>query len=239
MKETRPTYLVIYGSYQDISLGLYSGHQPRHAHTVHAVRASAQLLPLIDQLLSQQNCKLADLDFIALDQGPGAFTSLRVVVTTINGVSFAKNVPLVGCDGLEALAMQMVEQVATANKQPELICALLNAYNHEVYYHLRRLNEQGQYEQVDEAGYAHVDDVADKIKATGAASIWCAGNGASVHREALVKQLGDVAHVDQVLRHASLDVLADQALARWQAQEEPVYNLQPQYLKTQSFVKAG
>lgn len=239
MKEAKPIYLVIHGSYQDISLGLYTRSKPYAAHTAHAVRASSQLLPLIDELLVAHNVSLNDLSFIALDQGPGAFTSLRVVVTTMNGIAFAKNIPLVGCDGLEALATQMQTQVLNANNKPELVCALLNAYNNEVYYHMRRFNTDGQYEQVGESGYAHIDDVCDMINAHKASSVWCAGNGSSLHREILVKRLGDGAHIDQVLHHASIETFAAQALTRWQSQDEPVYNLQPQYLKTQSFVKAS
>ena len=244
MKETEPRgitprFLVIYGSYQDISLGLYAGSNPSCTQTAHAVRASAQLIPLVDRLLSEQKCSLTDLDFIALDQGPGAFTSLRVVLTTMNGVAFAKQIPLIGCDGLQALADEMVQQVGTATTPPELVVALLNAYNNEVYYHMRRRQEDGSYVPVEQSGYADIEDVATKIMAQGATSIWCGGNGANVYREALVQRLGANAHIDQVLRSASLDTLARQAMQRWGEQPEPQYNLQPAYLKTQSFVKSA
>jgi tRNA threonylcarbamoyladenosine biosynthesis protein TsaB len=243
MKETEqtrsPYFLVIYGSYQDISLGLYRGAVPHRTQTAHAVRASAQLLPLIDHLLSEQKCSLSDLDFIALDQGPGAFTSLRVVLTTMNGISFAKKVPLVGCDGLRALADQMEVQAIQATNKPELLVALLNAYNNEVYYHFSRLQKDGSYQEVKDPGYADIGAVIGMITKQEVSSVWCAGNGANVYREVLVQQLGASAHIDQVLRHADLDTLAQHALTQWHEQEEPCYNLQPNYLKVQSFVKAA
>lgn len=242
MKETEqsrsPYFLIIHGSYQDISLGLYRGTTPERSHTAHAARASAQLLPLIDKLLSEQNCTISDLDFIALDQGPGAFTSLRVVLTTINGVAFSQKMPLVGCDGLRALADQMESQAQQATHKPELLVALLNAYNNEVYYRMSRLQGDGSYSEVEQPGYADIEAVIAMITKHNAASVWCAGNGANVYREILVQHLGASAHIDQVLRHADLDTLAEHALAAWHAQEEPSYNLQPSYLKTQSFVKS-
>ena len=161
-----------------------------------------------------------------------------MVLTTINGIAFAQKIPLVGCDGLVALADQMVIQVATAQHQPELIVALLNAYNNEAYYHMRRRQKDGSYEPVSQSGYAHIDDVITMVLKENAQSVWC-GNGANVYREVLLQRLGSNAHVDNVLRNASLDTFAHQALALWQNQPHPVYNLQPEYLKTQSFVKAN
>ena len=95
MKETShqnntPKFLVVYRILSRYLTRLVLSGEPASTHTAHAVRASAQLLPLIDQLLVQHECELSDLDFIALDQGPGAFTSLRVVLTTINGIAFAQ-----------------------------------------------------------------------------------------------------------------------------------------------------
>lgn len=233
-----PLFLVIYGSYQDLFLGLYQGTTPLHTHAAHAVRASAQLLPLVDQLLTEHNYTLKDLSFIALDQGPGAFTSLRVVLTTVNGIAFAQRVPLVGCDGLHALSQQMVTQVQSAKTPPALIVALLNAYNNEVFYQLHAQQKDGSYQEVGTASYGDIEEVARLIAEQQASNIWCAGNGAMLHRELLIQRLGDAVHVDSVLPHADLDTLAQQAYGRWQQQEENQYNLQPRYLKTQSFVKA-
>lgn len=237
-QQTPPTFLVIYGSYQDLFLGLYSGTQRLHTQAAYTVRASAQLLPLIDRLLAEHSYSLEDLSFIALDQGPGAFTSLRVVLTTVNGIAFARRIPLVGCDGLQALSQQMITQVQTATTPPPLIAALLNAYNNEVFYQLHARQQDGEYALVGAPGYADIEEVARLIATQNASGIWCAGNGATLHRELLIQRLGDNAHIDQVLPHADLDTLAQQAYARWQKQESVSYNLQPRYLKTQSFVKA-
>ena len=92
----------------------------------------------------------------------------------------------------------MVIQVATAQHQPELIVALLNAYNNEAYYHMRRRQKDGSYEPVSQSGYAHIDDVITMVLKENAQSVWCDINGANVYREVLLQRLGSNAHVDNV-----------------------------------------
>ena len=55
-----------------------------------------KLLVEIDKLLSKQTCKLASLQAIAVVNGPGPFTALRIGVVTANTLAWALKVPVVG-----------------------------------------------------------------------------------------------------------------------------------------------
>ena len=98
-------------------------------------KASSLLVPYIKQILEKNSLKISDLDFICADQGPGAFTSLRVTIATINGISFASKIPLIGIDGLDALNQETLSDVMLKKQGvPEILIVLLNAYNNEVYF---------------------------------------------------------------------------------------------------------
>ena len=65
---------------------------------------SKMLLPLIDEVLTEANLTLADLDAIAVTRGPGSFTGIRIGLGIVQGLSYGANIPIVGLSTLEALA---------------------------------------------------------------------------------------------------------------------------------------
>ncbi|MEN9315868.1 MAG: hypothetical protein RIS35_2261 [Pseudomonadota bacterium] len=67
---------------------------------------SRRLLPMIESLLRENNLAMSDLDAIAFDAGPGAFTSLRIGCGVAQGLGFALSIPLIPVGSLEALAEQ-------------------------------------------------------------------------------------------------------------------------------------
>jgi len=56
----------------------------------------------IIQLLEKTNKKFADLTAVAINEGPGSFTGLRVGSSTAKGICFALNTPLIAIPGLVA-----------------------------------------------------------------------------------------------------------------------------------------
>ncbi len=57
---------------------------------------SAHLLKAIDKVLKKANVKLRDLDYLAASTGPGSFTGIRVGLSTMQGLSLALDIPVVG-----------------------------------------------------------------------------------------------------------------------------------------------
>ncbi|MDK6809848.1 tRNA (adenosine(37)-N6)-threonylcarbamoyltransferase complex dimerization subunit type 1 TsaB [Ligilactobacillus agilis] len=66
---------------------------------------SITLMPLIKEVLQRANVKVADLDRIAVAQGPGSYTGLRIGVTTAKTLAFTLNKELVGVSSLKTLAV--------------------------------------------------------------------------------------------------------------------------------------
>lgn len=84
------------------------------------------LIPSIANLLSMTGTAIEEIDAFAAVVGPGAFTGLRVGVSTVKGLAQATGKPVIAVSSLKALAMQ-----ATDAGLP--VCAMLDARKGEVY----------------------------------------------------------------------------------------------------------
>lgn len=67
---------------------------------------SSMLAPFIQEVLAEAGLSARDLDAVAVSEGPGSYTGLRVGVSTAKGVCFGAGKPLIGVDTLRILALQ-------------------------------------------------------------------------------------------------------------------------------------
>ena len=86
---------------------------------------SAQLLPMIQQHLDQANLKPAQCAAIAVDIGPGGFTSLRTACGVAQGLAVAWQVPTVPLTSFECML--------TAQFQDQPVTVLMDARLNEIY----------------------------------------------------------------------------------------------------------
>jgi len=88
-----------------ISLALYDGTfvryeitwESKHHHTV-------ELAPAIEELFERTATGSEDLTGLAVAIGPGSFTSLRIGMAAVKGLSLALNIPVVGIPSLDVVA---------------------------------------------------------------------------------------------------------------------------------------
>jgi tRNA threonylcarbamoyladenosine biosynthesis protein TsaB len=62
----------------------------------------------IEKLFTETPYSFQDLQAIAVSQGPGSYTGLRIGVSAAKGLCFALNIPLITIDTLELLAKKIV-----------------------------------------------------------------------------------------------------------------------------------
>jgi N6-L-threonylcarbamoyladenine synthase len=78
-------------------------HQP-YGGVVPEVAARAHIeniLPVIDEALSQSGTKISDIDYLAVTNGPGLIGSLVVGVETVKAISVTTGIPIVSVNHLE------------------------------------------------------------------------------------------------------------------------------------------
>lgn len=130
MQKQKINYLALQSSYDQIEVALFEGLQKISAAQISKFTASAGLIPLINNILTQKNLGLEDLDFICANLGPAPFTTLRTTIVTLNGISFATKIPLVGVNGLRVFTQQALPAC-------ENLVVVLNAFNKSVYFGIR------------------------------------------------------------------------------------------------------
>ena len=87
---------------------------------------SALLLRMVARLMQDAALAISELDCIAVAQGPGSFTGLRVGISTAQGLGFALTKPLIGVSTLEIVATQNMPFAGN-------VCAMLDARRGQVY----------------------------------------------------------------------------------------------------------
>lgn len=80
--------------------------------TYHLQKSHSTLLPvIIEQLMTNLELELHQLNAIALSAGPGSYTGLRIGTSTVKGLTFALDIPLIAVGGLEAMVLQIEPMV--------------------------------------------------------------------------------------------------------------------------------
>lgn len=88
-----------------ISLALHDGHQVLYELTWHSANNhTLELAPAIDRALRANGLQPGDLSAIAVAQGPGSFTGLRIGMAAAKGLAFAHQLPLLAVPTLDITA---------------------------------------------------------------------------------------------------------------------------------------
>lgn len=102
--------------------------------TVHKI--SEILTFEIQELLNTANCKIADINIIAVGTGPGSYTGTRIGIATAKGLAHGLGSKIIGVTSFDAL----VEMVDEDYEDIEII-PLIDAKNNRAYYQVG--SEQG------------------------------------------------------------------------------------------------
>jgi len=87
---------------------------------------SERLHVFIEEIIKEVGITFQDLSAIAVSQGPGSYTGLRIGVSAAKGLCFALDIPMIAVDTLQVLASQ-------AKVSSGLIIPMLDARRMEVY----------------------------------------------------------------------------------------------------------
>lgn len=96
-----------------------------------------QLHVFIEDILSSCGKTLKDLDAVAISKGPGSYTGLRIGVSTVKGLCFSLDIPLISIETLNALAHQVegndgiIIPMLDARRM-EVFSAIYNAQHQEI-----------------------------------------------------------------------------------------------------------
>lgn len=92
-----------------LSVALGAEGKLKEIHSPSPLRHSENLIPWVDRLLKSQKLSMDQIDALAIDQGPGSFTGLRIGFSFLKGLQAVRKIPCYG-----ALSLDMI----TANVAP-------------------------------------------------------------------------------------------------------------------------
>ena len=140
---------------------------------------SRTLMPLVDGMLRAADLKLEQMELIAVAQGPGSFTGLRIGVSAAKGLAWAKELPCCGVSTLLAMAQNLRHMDGT------IVCAM-DARRNQVYNAVFRA-ENGQLTRLTEDRAVSLAELAEELKnAEGAKFV--VGDGAKLCYTYLTQQ---------------------------------------------------
>ena len=92
---------------------------------------SKLLIQLIDQSLKDAKIKINEVDAFAVSMGPGSYTGLRIGVSTIKGLCYSLEKPLISINTLEILSKSAFNYINDHNDF--FICPMIDARRMEVF----------------------------------------------------------------------------------------------------------
>lgn len=87
---------------------------------------SRTLMPMVESMLKNAGLTMAEMDAIAVANGPGSFTGIRIGVAAAKGLAFAAEIPVIGVSTLEAMALN------AAGLDGLIVCAM-DARRQQIY----------------------------------------------------------------------------------------------------------
>jgi tRNA threonylcarbamoyladenosine biosynthesis protein TsaB len=154
--------------------------KPEYVKESHEGRSHAsELTVLIEQLMQEAEITTQQLDAIAVSQGPGSYTGLRIGVSVAKGICYAAQKPLIAISTLQSLAYGFF-LVRNDILKGDLLCPMIDARRMEVYKAFYNVNGQIQGEIT-----ADIIDDNSYMEELEQHRIWFFGSGAAKCRQVL------------------------------------------------------
>lgn len=120
-------------SQQYCAVALRAGQKTLTKVVEGARQHASQLLPLIDQLLTEARLKPSELSLISFGHGPGSFTGVRIAASVAQGLGFAQGTPVIGVSSLAAMALSSASDSVRSQAEDVTALALIDARMNEYY----------------------------------------------------------------------------------------------------------
>ena len=107
---------------------------------------SEKITNFIREVMEEAKIDYPQLDAVAVSQGPGSYTGLRIGVSTAKGICYAADLPLMAIDTLEAMAYGMKDKLGSQIGSDDFLVPMIDARRMEVYAsvfdaNLNRIND--------------------------------------------------------------------------------------------------
>ena len=168
---------------------------------------SQTLMVMAEDLLSQCGKQVQDLTAVAVANGPGSFTGVRIGVAAAKGFAWGRDIPCVGISTLEAMAVSL-------GAYDGYVCPVMDARRSQVYNALFAV-KAGKLERIAEDRAISLADLGNELKNL-EKSVFLVGDGSNLCYNTLLEGVPHLVlpaehHMHQ--RAVGVAILAQQKLA--------------------------
>ena len=135
---------------------------------------SEKITIFIDEVLKEVGIGYDQLDAVAVSQGPGSYTGLRIGVSTAKGVCYAADRKMMAIDTLHAMACGMKERLGNQLQVNDLLIPMIDARRMEVYASIFDANLK----KLEDTAALIIDENSFSELMAEGRQIWLFGDGA-------------------------------------------------------------
>jgi tRNA threonylcarbamoyladenosine biosynthesis protein TsaB len=184
---------------------------------------SVIMMPMIDNLLKNNELNINDIDGFVVSKGPGSFTGLRIGMATIKGLVQAHKKPFVTICTLDALANSLPFAEG-------IICPIMDALRGNVFTNFYKFKDN-ELVSIEEPSLLSVEELIEKIKFFNE-KVYFIGDGTNKFKDILLNSLENIyfapPHINLV-KASSLGELGMKMLKK--GFSEDIFTSAPIYLR--------
>ena len=166
----------------------------------HKKTHSEKLMPLIEELMKELGLKMDDIDLIAVSEGPGSYTGLRIGAALAKSLAFASGTKLISVPTMKSLAGNVYE----ADK---LIVPIMDARAGRIYTGIYKWTE-GDLREVKDQFACNIDDLIEDLKGFNVPVVFN-GDGSVNYREKIIDNLkGQASFAPEIFNYLKASTLA-------------------------------
>lgn len=154
-------------------------------YQIHNKKTHSQtLMPMISEMMSMADVKPEELDAIAVSEGPGSFTGLRIGASIAKGLAWTLKIPIVPVSSLMGLAVNV-------EMPGQIVCPIMDARRNQVYTAVYQTTPEIP-EQLEESDVITIETALERAcEAAAGKPIVFLGDGVPVFEKVIKETLGD------------------------------------------------
>ena len=144
---------------------------------------SQTLMVMAEDLLRQCGKAPSDVEAVAVANGPGSFTGVRIGAAAAKGFAWGREIPLYGVSTLEAMALGL-------GVHQGYVCPVMDARRSQVYNALFYVN-QGNVQRIAPDRAIALDDLKNELKNC-KESVFLVGDGSNLCYNSLLEEVSNL-----------------------------------------------
>ena len=144
---------------------------------------SQTLMVMAQDVLKTAGKTASDVTAVAVAEGPGSFTGVRIGVAAAKGFAWGREIPCIGVSTLEAMAVSL-------DAYRGYVCACMDARRSQVYNAVFYVN-QGELERIAPDRAISLAELGDELSKL-AGPIFLVGDGAMLTHKTLADRIPDL-----------------------------------------------